>query len=450
MKDENFLKANNARSFWHPMAAPADSHKNPPAIITGGKGVRITDIDGHEVVDAVGGLWNVNLGYSCQPIKDAIAAQLDRLPYYSTFRGTSNDCVIELAEELRTFFEPDGLTRAFFTSGGSDSVETALRLSRQYHKIRGEAGRVKFLSLKKGYHGTHFGGASVNGNANFRTMYEPLLPGCHHIPAPYTYRNPFNETDPAKLAALCLAALEDEIAFQGASTIAAFIMEPILGAGGVIPPHASFMPGVAEICRKNGILLIADEVITAFGRTGAWTGSRLWGVKPDFSCTAKAITNAYFPFGAVMISEAVAEVFEKDETGRAAIGHGYTYSGHPVGAAAALACLAETHRLNVKDNAAARGAELFAGLLALQTKHEAIGDVRGGHGLMCAIELVADRASKKPADKAVPATVQAVAYKSGAMVRVSGSNIIMSPPLVLTSADVQVILSSLDAGFAAL
>jgi adenosylmethionine-8-amino-7-oxononanoate aminotransferase len=450
MKDENFLKANNARSFWHPMAAPADSLKNPPAIITGGKGVRITDIDGHEVIDAVGGLWNVNLGYSCQPIKDAIAAQLDRLPYYSTFRGTSNDCVIELAEELRTFFEPDGLTRAFFTSGGSDSVETALRLSRQYHKIRGEAGRVKFLSLKKGYHGTHFGGASVNGNANFRTMYEPLLPGCHHIPAPYTYRNPFNETDPGKLAALCLAALEDEIAFQGASTIAAFIMEPILGAGGVILPHASFMPGVAEICRKNGILLIADEVITAFGRTGAWTGSRLWGVKPDFACTAKAITNAYFPFGAVMISEAVAEVFEKDETGRAAIGHGYTYSGHPVGAAAALACLAETQRLNVKDNAAARGAELFAGLLALQTKHEAIGDVRGGHGLMCAIELVADRASKKPADKAVPATVQSVAYKSGAMVRVSGSNIIMSPPLVLTSSDVQVILSALDAGFSAL
>lgn len=450
MKDENYLKANNARSLWHPMTAPSDSLKNPPVIITRAQGVRITDIDGHEVVDAVGGLWNVNLGYSCQPIKDAIAAQLDRLPYYSTFRGTSNDCVIELAEELRRFFAPDGLVRAFFTSGGSDSVETALRLARQYHKIRGEAGRVKFLSLKKGYHGTHIGGASVNGNANFRTMYEPLLPGCYHTPSPYTYRNQFNESDPAKLAQLCLAALEEEIAFQRAETIAAFIMEPILGAGGVIPPHSSFMPGVEAICRKNGILLIADEVITAFGRTGAWTGSRLWGVKPDFACTAKAITNAYFPFGAVMIAEGVAEVFEKDESGKAAIGHGYTYSGHPVGAAAALACLAETQKLNVKDNAAARGEELYRGLLALQAKHESIGDVRGGHGLMCAIELVADRATKKVADKAVPAKVQTVAYQSGAMVRVSGNNIIMSPPLVLTSADVRVILSSLDAGFSAL
>ncbi len=316
MKDANFLKANNARSLWHPMTAPSDSLKNPPAIITGATGVRIRDVDGHEVVDAVGGLWNVNLGYSCQPVKDAIAAQLDALPYYSIFRGTSNDKVIELAEELRDFFAPDGLTRAFYTSGGSDSVETALRLARQYHKIKGEPGRVKYLSLKKGYHGTHMGGASVNGNANFRSAYEPLLPGCYHIPAPYTYRNPFNETDPAKLAQLCLQALEDEIAFQGANTIAAFIMEPILGAGGVIPPHSSFMPGVAAICRRHGILLIADEVITAFGRTGAWTGSRLWGVQPDFSCTAKAITNAYFPFGAVMIAEAVAQVFEGDETGK--------------------------------------------------------------------------------------------------------------------------------------
>lgn len=449
MKDSNFLKEHNAKSLWHPMAHPADSQANPPAIITEASGVRIKDLDGHEVIDAVGGLWNVNLGFSCQPVKDAIAAQLDVLPYYSTFRGTSNDQVIQLAEMLRDFFAPDGLSRAFFTSGGSDSVETALRLARQYHKVRGEAGRTKFLSLKKGYHGTHMGGASVNGNANFRTQYEPLLPGCHHIPAPYTYRNPFNESDPERLAQLCLQALEDEIAFQGAGTIAAFIMEPILGAGGVIPPHESFMPGVRDICTKHGILLIADEVITAFGRTGSWSGSRHWGVQPDFMCTAKAITNGYFPFGAVMIADAVAEVFEQDETGRAAIGHGYTYSGHPVGAAAALACLEETLRLDVPTNAAARGQELHQGLLALQEKHTLIGDVRGGHGLMCAMELVADRDSKAAADKKTTAVLQEVTYQNGAMVRVSGPNIILSPPLVLTSEDVQGILSALDAGFSA-
>lgn len=448
MKDSNFLKEHNARSLWHPMTHPADSLANPPTIVTGAQGVRITDIDGHEVVDGVGGLWNVNLGFSCQPVKDAITAQMDRLPYYSIFRGTSNDTVIQLAEELRDFFAPDGLTRAFFTSGGSDSVETALRLARQYHKIRGEAGRVKFLSLKKGYHGTHFGAASVNGNANFRTAYEPLLAGCHQIPAPYAYRNPFNETDPERLAQFCLAALEDEIAFQGAGTIAAFIMEPILGAGGVIPPHESFMPGVREICSKHGILLIADEVITAFGRTGSWSGCRHWGVRPDMSCTAKAITNGYFPFGAVMIAEEVAQTFEKDESGRAAIGHGYTYSGHPVGAAAALACLSETIRLNVPENAATRGAQMHKGLLALQERHAVIGDVRGGHGLMCALELVGNRATKAPIDKRAIGKVQEVAYEAGAMVRVSGPNIILSPPLVLDAADVDTILSALDAGLA--
>ncbi len=449
MKDSNFLKEKNAKSLWHPMAHPADSLNNPPAIITGAQGVRITDVDGHEVVDGVGGLWNVNLGFSCQPVKDAIARQLDVLPYYSTFRGTTNDAVIELSEVLRDFYAPDGLTRAFYTSGGSDSVETALRLARQYHKVKGEEGRTKFLSLKKGYHGTHMGGASVNGNANFRTQYEPLLPGCFHIPAPYTYRNPFNETDPEKLAGLCLQAFEDEIAFQGAGTIAAFIMEPILGAGGVIPPHESFMPGVREICTRNGILLIADEVITAFGRTGSWTGSRHWGVQPDMMATAKAITNGYFPFGAVMIADHVAEVFENDKTGKAAIGHGYTYSGHPVGAAAALACLEETLRLNVKDNAAERGTELHNGLLGLMQTYDVIGDVRGGHGLMCAIELVSDRATKSPIDKASAGKIQEEAYKAGAMVRVSGPNIILSPPLVLTSGDVQVILSSLETGLKA-
>lgn len=448
MKDSNFLKENNGRLMWHPMTSPKDSIDTPPKIVTEGHGVRIKDIDGHEVVDAVGGLWNVNLGYSCQPVKDAISAQLERLPYYSTFRGTSNDAAIELSYELSQFFAPDGLSRAFFTSGGSDSVETSLRLARQYHKLRGEPGRVKFLSLKKGYHGTHMGGASVNGNANFRTAYEPLLPGCFHIPAPYTYRNPFDETNPERLAQLCAQALEDEIAFQGATTIAAMIMEPILGAGGVIPPHKSFAPLVREICDRNGILLITDEVITAYGRTGAWSGARLWGIQPDMMATAKAITNGYFPFGAVMLGDKMIETFENNASAK--IGHGYTYSGHPVGAAAALACLAETRRLNVTENAAARGTQLYEGCLALQEKYDIIGDVRGGHGLMTAIEMVSDRTTKAPIDGGTAGIVQEVAYQNGAMVRVSGPNMILSPPLVLTKDDASTILGAIDKGFAAL
>lgn len=448
MFETNFLKENNARHLWHPMSHPADSLANPPDIIVRGSGVEITDVNGHKTVDAVGGLWNVNLGYSCEPVKQAIADQLDKLPYYSIFRGVTHDAAIELSYMLKEFFAPDGLSRAFFTSGGSDSVEVSLRLARQYHKLRGEAGRVKFLSLKKGYHGTHTLGASVNGNANFRTQYEPLMPGCYHIPAPYPYRNPFNETDPAKLAQLCLAALEDEIKFQGAETIAAFIMEPILGSGGVIPPHESFMPGVRALCDKYGLLLIADEVITAFGRIGSWSGSRHWGVQPDMICTAKAITNGYFPLGAVMISDGIAEVFETDTTGKGSIGSGYTYSGHPVGAAAAIACLKEVDRLQIKDNAAVRGTQMWEGLKVLKDKYEVIGDIRGGHGLMCALELVSDRATKTPIDKKTIGAVYRVTYENGTMIRVSGNNIILSPPLVVNEGHIDTILASLDAGFA--
>lgn len=445
MRDMNFLTENNARSIWHPMAHPAEMQANPPRVIMKGEGVTVTDIDGRSVLDAVGGLWNVNLGYSSDPVKEAIARQLAELPYYSGFRGTSTGPSIELAYELAEFFAPEGMVRSFFTSGGSDSVESALRLARQYWKIKGEADRTKFLALKKGYHGTHFGGASVNGNANFRRNYEPLLPGCFHIPAPWTYRNPFDESDPAKLAKLCIRALEDEIAFQGGDTIAAFIMEPVLGAGGVIVPHETFMPMLREVLDRHGILLIADEVVTGFGRTGAWSGSRLWGVKPDMMTIAKAITSGYFPLGATLISQKVADVFEADRTSFGAIGHGYTYSGHPVGCAAGLAALAETKRLNLAGNAAARGEELAAVLADLKARFDVVGDVRS-KGLMAALELVSDRASKKPLDKKVMAAVADGAYEAGIMIRVSGNNIILSPPLVITSADVATIAGGLAAG----
>jgi adenosylmethionine-8-amino-7-oxononanoate aminotransferase len=225
-------------------------------------------------------------------------------------------------------------------------------------------------------------------------------------------------------------------------------MEPVLGAGGVIVPHESFMPLMREICDRHGILLIADEVICAFGRTGAWTGSRGWGVKPDMMTTAKAITNGYFPFGAVMIADKVAQVFEADKTSFGSIGHGYTYSGHPVGAAAALATLKETIRLNVAANAAVRGAELNKGLAELKERHELVGDVRG-KGLMAALELVSDRARKSGASKDAVAKVYETAYDEGVMVRTSGSNVIISPPLVITAQDVSRIISALDAGLSA-
>ncbi len=449
MKDSNFLQENNARHMWHPMGHAGASLSNPPRIIKSAEGSTITDGDGHKVIDGVGGLWCVNVGYSCDPIKKAIADQVQILPYYSAFAGTTNEPAIELSYELREMFAPDGMARAFFTSGGSDAVETALRLARQYHKVKGNPGRTKFLSLKKGYHGTHFGGASVNGNNRFRINYEPLLPGCFHLTTPYAYRNPFNETDPTKLADFCVAAAIEEIEFQGPGTIAAFIMEPIQGAGGVIVPPETYMPKMREVCSRYDILMIADEVITGFGRTGDWSGSRHWGVQPDMMTMAKGITSGYFPYGACMVSEAFADVFETGDPDIASIFHGYTYSAHPVGAAAALACIRESQRLKINENAAPRGDQLFAGLQALGEKYEIIGDVRGGHGLMAALEFVSDRDTKAPLDAATISRIFEATYANGAMVRIGGNNIFMSPPLVITEAEIQSLLDALEAGLSA-
>ncbi|WP_273508279.1 aminotransferase class III-fold pyridoxal phosphate-dependent enzyme [Planktotalea frisia] len=449
MKDDNFLRENNARHMWHPMGHQGNSDANMPAIIAKAEGVVIEDLDGHKTVDAVGGLWCVNLGYSNNVIKDAIAKQLYDLPYYSAFSGTTNPPAIEASYAVREFFEPDGMVRSFFTSGGSDSVETCLRLSRQYHRLLGEPTRTKFISLKKGYHGTHFGGASVNGNNRFRIGYEPMLPGCFHLPSPYPYRNPFNETDPAQLAQNIANAFEDEVQFQGANTIAAFIMEPIQGAGGVIVPHESFMGLMRDVCDRHGILMIADEVITGFGRTGSWSGSTHYGVKPDMMSTAKGITSGYFPVGAALFNEKVADVFENSDPAEGGIYHGYTYSAHPVGAAAVTACLAETVRLDLRANAAARGKQLFEGCQALAAKHDIIGDVRGGTGLMTGFEMVSDKTAKTPIDPATVKRIQQATYEAGAMVRMGPPNILMSPPLTISEGEVQTILDALDTGLSA-
>jgi putrescine---pyruvate transaminase len=418
----------------------------PPRIIVSGEGCFVTDIDGRRVIDAVGGLWNVNLGYSNVATKQAIAEQLAELPYYSAFRGTTHPRLIELGHRLVDILKPEDARRAFFTSGGSDSIESALRIARQYWKVRGQADRVKFLALKRGYHGTHFGGASVNGNANFRRAYEPLLPGVFHLPTPFSYRNPFNENDPARLADLCIAAIEEEIKFQGADTIAAFIAEPVQGAGGVIVFPDGFYASLKAVLDKYDIPLIADEVVTAFGRAGAWFGSRLDGVKPDIMCIAKAITSGYFPLGACVINERIESAFKANKDALGSIYHGYTYSGHPVGCAAALACLDETFARDFPGNARAQGDYLLEGFRALAGKHEAIGDVRG-KGLMLGLELVADRAKKTPAGKGYMTSIAAGAYDAGAMIRTSSNIVILSPPLVLSREEAKQIVEAIGAAF---
>ena len=446
MKHENFLRENNARHFWHPMAHPSEMLESPPMIITKAENTEVQNVDGHTMLDAVGGLWNVNLGYSCEPIKKAINDQLNTMPYCNTFRGITNDKAIELSYKLKEWFYADGMEKVFFTQGGSDSIDTAMRLVRQFWKVKGMNDRVKFIALSKGYHGTHYGGASLCGDPRFRRNYEPGVPGIFHIPAPYTYRNPFNEENPEILSEKCIQSLEALISSQGSDTIAAFVMEPIVGSGGVIVPHESFMRKIREICDKYGILLIADEVICAFGRTGEWTGSRLWGVKPDIMTIAKALTGGYFPMGATLMSGEISDAIEKNNDALGMLGHGYTNSGNPVGAAAALAALEETNKLNLATNAKSRGAELLLGLNTLKTKYRVIGDVRG-KGLMAAIEIVEDQETKKPANKDLVSKIYKTVCEEGVLVRASGNNFIISPSLIITKGHVNKIVSALDKGF---
>ena len=443
------LKQDNAEYQWHPMAHPAAMKKAKPDIVARGEGCWIWDVDGHKLLDGVGGLWASNLGHSATAVRDAIVAQLDELPFYNTFRGTSHPRAIELSAQLVKMMEPDGVASVMFSSGGSDAVETALKLARQYHKLRGEKDRFKFISLRQGYHGVHFGGMSVNGNTNFRRAYEPLLPGCFHIDTPWLYRNPYT-SDPLELGEICAELLEREIVFQGPDTVAAFIAEPVQGAGGVIVPPANYWPLVRKICDKHGVLLIADEVVTGFGRTGHLFGTRLWSVNADLWCLAKGISSGYVPLGATAISHKVAQVFNDDKSGQAAVGHGYTYSAHPVAAAAALATLEQIQALDVPGNAGRVGAVMQERLRQLEKTCSFVGNVRGV-GLMLGIEMVDDKALRTPMPRSsdIPARVAKEAYQRGLMVRISGPNLILSPPLVISAEEINHLCDVLEASFAA-
>lgn len=439
------LKAANGRHLWHPMAHPQAMRDAPPDIIVRGEGSWIWDVDGHKLVDGVGGLWSANLGFGRREIRDAIVAQLDELPFYNIFRGTTHPRAIELAERMVGFMAEDDVGAIFFSNGGSDAVESALKLARQYWKCLGQGDRTKFISLRQGYHGVHFGGMSVNGNTNFRRPYEPLLPGCFHVDTPWLYRNPYSD-DPERLGEICAQQLEREIIFQGPDTVAAFIAEPVQGAGGVIVPPANYWPLVREICDRHGVLLIADEVVTGFGRTGKMFGTRLWGVKADLWCLAKGISSGYIPLGATAISNKVAKVFDGADATLGAVSHGYTYSAHPVAAAAALATLDILEREDVVGGAAREGAYLLERLQAIGACSRLVGDVRG-IGLMVCMELVADKATKAPFPRGAKEVAQVAreAYRRGAMVRTSGANIILSPALTIDRAQLDLLCDALDA-----
>ena len=442
------IRSANAQHMYHPMIDPKTVAQSPPLILDRGEGVYVYDIDGKRYLDTVASLWNVNVGHNRPEVIAAMKAQLDKLAYYSTFQNTSNPPAIELSARLVRMFAPENMRKVFFSSGGSDALETALKLARQYWKLNGQNSRTQFISLKWGYHGVHFGGASLNGNPMFRNAYEPLLPGCHIVESPYVYRNRWNEEDPEQLAQLCLQDLKNTIEQVGPEHIAAFVAEPVQGAGGVIVPHASYWPGLRKLLDEYGILLISDEIVTGFGRIGAMCGARAWGVAPDIMAMAKGINSGYVPLGATLVNERVAQAWTQPGV-PAAMMHGYTYSGH------ALACAAANANLNIVENEDLPGHALAVGdymqkCLQELMRYAHVGDVRG-MGMMAAIELVVSKNSREmllPPSTYIQ-TLVGTARQEGAIIRVQGNRLILSPPLVFSLGDVDAMMKILHTSFTA-
>jgi len=444
---QNLANDRLTRDIVYPFANANFLAKRPPLCIEGGEDVYVFDGHGNRYIDGQGGLWNVNVGHGRAEIKKAIAEQMDKLSYYSMFGNTTTMPSIELAELLCRLTAQEGMRRVFFSSGGSEAVEAAIKIVRQFWRLSGEPGRVKFISLRHAYHGVTLGALSLNGRTAYREQYEPLLPGFYQIEAPYLYRNPFT-SDPLELGRLCAELLEREILFQGPGNVAAFIAEPVQGAGGVIVPPPNFWPLVREVCDRHGVLLISDEVVTGFGRSGTMLGCRTHGVKPDIMTFAKGINSGYVPLGATMINARVAAAFDTDDdnefTPRAFM-HGNTYAGHPLACAAAIANLRVVEEENLPDNARNVGQYYLDCLKQVAEHHPNIGDVRG-MGLMIGIELVADKATKQPFElsKGFGMRIWERCLENGVLIRNLADTFIISPPLTLKKEHVDIMVDVLD------
>jgi putrescine aminotransferase len=406
----------------HPYLPGANAER---VVMTEGSGCRLRDVEGREYLDATGGLWLAQIGHGRSEIADVAAAQMRRLEYFTSFWEFSNDRAIELAGRL-VELAPDPLQHVYFTSGGSESNEAALRMSRYYHSRRGHAGRDWILARRSAYHGIGYGSGSASGLPIYHEGFGPMLPHVRHLTPPWPYRAElFDGRDPTDF---CLEELERTIDELGGDRIAAMIGEPIMGVGGMLVPPADYWPRVRELLSAHGILLIFDEVVTAFGRTGNWFGAEHFGVDPDLIVTAKGITSGYVPLGAVLVSDSVADVLAEDH----GFPVGFTYNGHPTACAVALRNLEIIETESLLDRAREVGAFLLAELSMLE-ELAVVGEVRGV-GMMLGIELVGDKRTREPISMhAAPHDV--IRRETGVLVRDCAHTLVLSPPLVMTESE---------------
>ncbi len=438
------------RVVWHQMSGyPRGGAGHGPLVIAQGSGAWVTDADGRRYLDGLSGQWCVNVGYGRSRLARAAADQLERLAFHPLTRG--HPPAIELSERLDQMLGGD--RAVLFSNSGSEANEVAFKLVRQYHALCGAPHRFKIIARYRGYHGSTLGALAATGQALRRFGYEPLAPGFLHVAPPDPFRHP-ELTDLEAYGRQCAADLERTIKFELAETVAAVIMEPIIAGGGVLIPPDSYLPAVKAACERHGVLLILDEVICGFGRTGTWFGHEPSGVRPDIVTMAKGITSAYFPLAATVVSGEVYAAFDADGEDLGRLRHINTFGGHPAGCAVAMENLAIIEEEDLVQRSAQMGEQLLARLQDALGGYSLVGEVRG-RGLLIGIELVADQLTRAPAAREDSVGLVADAQRRGLLIgrnadTVAGlDNVLaLAPPLSLSDADADHIVSVLEACFA--
>jgi len=426
-------------NFFHPSTHLAEFARGnaPQRIITTAKDCHIADRDGTRLLDAFAGLYCVNVGYGRQEIAEAIADQARELAYYHAYVGHGTEASITLSKMILDR-APKGMSKVYFGLSGSDANETNVKLVWYYNNILGRPEKKKIISRWRGYHGSGLVTGSLTGLELFHKKFDLPLAQVIHTEAPYYFRRPDSDMTEAQFTAHLVAELEELIEREGADTIAAFIGEPVLGTGGIVPPPEGYWPAIQEVLRKHDILLIADEVVTGFGRLGSMFGSDHYGITPDLITIAKGLTSAYAPLSGSIVGDRMWKVLEQGTDENGPIGHGWTYSAHPVGAAAGVANLKLLDELNLIQNAGHVGAYLNTQMRAALAEHPHVGEVRG-EGMLCAVEFVQDRDKRQffDASEKVGPRVAAALLGHGVIGRAmpQGDILGFAPPFCLTHAE---------------
>jgi 4-aminobutyrate--pyruvate transaminase len=439
MQRGNSAASRDIAFHLHPYTHLKKHESEGPLVITEGKGIYVYDEAGKEYIEGLAGLWCASLGFSEKRLVEAARRQMDRLPYYHIFNHKSHDSAAELAERLVALM-PVKMSKVFFNNSGSEANDSAVKMVWYYNNARGKPRKKKIIARMKGYHGVTVASASLTGLPNNHRDFDLPIANIRHADCPHHYRFAKAGESEEDFATRLADSLEAQILREDPETVAAFIAEPVMGAGGVILPPRTYFEKIQKVLKKYDVLLIADEVICGFGRTGYMFGSETFGLRPDIMTMAKALSSAYLPISATVISDELYQAFVAQSEKIGVFAHGFTYSAHPACCAVALEALKIYEERDILGHVRKTAPVMQDGLRRLAS-HPLVGEVRG-IGLLAGIELVKDKASKAPFDpkEGVGAMVAARAQEHGLIIRAMGDTVALCPPLIITAAEVEEML----------